>query len=83
MKKIIILGVLTFASPAFASELATGTVVGSDTATISSKLTGMGYDVRKTEMEDGQIEVYVVKGNKRIELYISPETGKVTRTKVK
>lgn len=83
MKKLIILGVLTFANPLLASELTTNTVLGTDMATIHTKLTDMGYQVRKTEMEDGYIEVYVVKGNNKVEVYVSPETGKVTRLKMK
>lgn len=83
MKKLIALGVLTFASPVFAGELTTNTVLGSDMTTIHAKLTDMGYEVRKSEMEDGYIEVYVVKDTSKIELYVNPETGKVIKLKMK
>ncbi len=81
MKKMIILGVLAFASPAFATELTTNMVLGTGMAEVQKKLTDMGYQVRKSEMEHGDIEIYVVKGSKKFEVYVSMETGKITRLK--
>ncbi len=83
MRTLIVLATLAFAGPAFASELTTNTVLGTSVQKVQSKLTSMGYDVRKTEMEDGKIEVYVVKDGKMAEVYVSPTTGKVTRMKMK
>lgn len=39
-------------------------------AEIRSRLSAEGYDVRKIEAEDGQIEVYAVRDGKRYELYL-------------
>jgi len=39
-------------------------------AAIESKLTGMGYDVRKIETEDGMYEAYALKDGERYEIYL-------------
>ena len=83
MKKIIVLAVLAMTTPAFANALTQGDQLGTSVAEVSAKLSSLGYDVRKSEMEHGKIEVYVVKGNARREIYVDPTTGKVTRIKVK
>jgi hypothetical protein len=83
MRKLIILAALAFAFPALAAELTMGTVLGTTMPEVQTNLTGMGYQVRKSEMEDGKIEVYFVKGNKKGEIYVSTATGKVTKLKVK
>ena len=49
---------------------------------ITARLTGEGYDVRKIEMEDGQIEVYALKDGKKLELYLGPDLN-IVRTKAK
>ncbi len=47
---------------------------------IATKVTGMGYDVRKVEKDDGCYEVYVVdKSGARLELKIHPATGDVVK----
>lgn len=83
MKKLIILSVLAFATPALASELSTDMVLGTNMTNVQSKLTDMGYQVRKSEIENGDIEVYVVKGGKKFEIYVSMASGKITRIKSK
>lgn len=83
MKKIIFLAAMIAATPAFANELSQGKTLGTSVHEIKSTLTGMGYDVRKSQREKGKIEVYVVKNNMRQEIYVDPQTGKVTMVKTK
>ena len=61
----------TFVAAAFATLAATSTLAfaseGIDPALqakVTAQLTAQGYDVRKVQMEDGMIEVYVVKDGK-------------------
>ncbi len=83
MRKLIILAALALASPALAAELTMDTVLGTTMAEVQAKLTDMGYQVRKSEMEDGKIEVYFVKGGRMGEVYVSTATGKITKLKMK
>ena len=83
MRKLIILAAVVFAGPALAAELNTDTVLGTTMPEVQTKLTEMGYQVRKSEMEDGKIEVYFVKDNKMGEVYVSTVTGKITKLKMK
>jgi len=83
MRKLIILAALAFASPALAAQLTVDTVLGTTMREVRSKLVGMGYQVRKSEMEDGKIEVYFVKDGKMGEVYVSTATGKVIKLKMK
>ena len=83
MRKLIILATLAFASPALAVELTMDTVLGTTMPEVQTKLAEMGYEVRKSEMEDGKIEVYFVRGGKMGEVYVSTATGKVTKLKLK
>lgn len=82
MRKLIIVAVLAFATPALAAELTMDTVLGTTLPEIQKNLTDMGYQVRKSDMEDGKIEVYFVKDNKMGEVYVSAATGKVTKLKM-
>ncbi len=72
-----------FAAPAVAESVAVGAQVGRDDAQIRATLTGQGYDVRKTETEDGKIEIYAVKEGRKLEIYVDPTTGAVTKVKEK
>ena len=83
MRKLIIVAVLAFATPALAAELTMDTLLGTTLPEIKKNLTDMGYQVRKSDMEDGKIEVYFVKDNKMGEVYVSAATGKVTKLKMK
>lgn len=83
MRNLVILAALAFASPALAAELTMDTVLGTTLPVVQKRLTDMGYQVRKSELEDGKIEVYFVKGNKMGEVYVSTATGKVTKLKMK
>lgn len=82
MRKLIIVAVLAFATPALAAELTMDTLLGTTLPEIKKNLTDMGYQVRKSDMEDGKIEVYFVKDNKMGEVYVSEATGKVTKLKM-
>lgn len=59
------------------------TVLGTTMEEVKATLTGMGYEVRKSEVEDGKMEVYFVGNGKMGEVYVSPETGKPTKIEMK
>jgi hypothetical protein len=46
---------------------------------VKAGLVGMGYEVRKVQMEDGKIEAYAVMGKTLNEVYVDPATGLVTK----
>ncbi len=71
------------ASPVIAQEVAPGDQIGTEIGAIASALSERGYEVRKTEREDGKVEVYAVREGRRFEIYVDPETGAVTRVKEK
>ncbi|SDZ75810.1 PepSY domain-containing protein [Rubrimonas cliftonensis] len=91
MRTLVLAAVL--AAPLLAGPLLTGPVLAQQTATplsvdaelgasadaVRAALTAMGYEVRKIETEDGKIEAYVVKGDEKAELYVSPASGRVTK----
>jgi hypothetical protein len=83
MRKLALITLLALASPALAEDLSSDTVLGTTIEQVQAKLTELGYEVRKAEMEDGKIEVYFVKDGKMGEVYVNPETGKVTKLDVK
>ena len=83
MRILIILAALAFTSPALASELAKDVYHGTTTPEVQVQLKAMGYEVRKSEMEDGEIEVYFVKDGKIGEVHVSTETGKITKVEMK
>lgn len=82
MKKIIlgtVLIVATLAAPlAYASS--NNRVSEEQQKQIRERLTVQGYDVRKIDSEDGQIEVYVIKDGKKLELYLD-QNLEIVRTK--
>lgn len=50
---------------------------------IEAKATGMGYQVRKIEIDEGCYEVYAIdKDGKRVEAYLNPVTAEVVKTKI-
>tara|TARA_R110002126_G_scaffold35081_2_gene108414 strand:- start:1308 stop:1748 length:441 start_codon:yes stop_codon:yes gene_type:complete len=79
MRKIALITLMAFAAPAFAADLTTDTMLGKTMDEVKTTLTDMGYEVRKAEMEDGNIEVYFVKDGKMGEVYVAPETGAITK----
>ena len=83
MRTLIILAVLLFSTPAYATELSKDIVLGTTISEVQTTLTNMGYEIRKSELEDGKIEVYFVKGDKMGEVYVSTVTGKITKLKMK
>ncbi len=83
MRTLIILAALLFSAPAYATELSKDTVLGTTISEVQTTLTNMGYEIRKSELEDGKIEVYFVKGDKMGEVYVSTVTGKITKLKMK
>ena len=83
MRYLLIAAAMAVATPALATELSVDTVLGTTIPEVQASLTDMGYQVRKSDMEDGDIEVYVVKDNKMGEIYVDMATGKVTKLKMK
>ena len=83
MRKLTLITLLALATPALAQDLTPDTMLGTTMEQIRAKMTEMGYDVRKSEMEDGKIEVYFVKDGKMGEVYVNPETGAIIKLDVK
>ena len=83
MRKLIVLAALAAASPALAAELTMETVLGTTVPEVQTKLAELGYEVRKSEVEDGEIEVYFVKDGKMGEVYVSTSTGKIIKLEMK
>jgi hypothetical protein len=75
--------------PAFASDddVSCGQKTGGEPMSvqaITEKATGMGYDVRKVEREDGCFEVYAIdKNGAQVEIHMNPVTGAILKTKNK
>jgi len=72
-----------FAVPAQAADLSMDSVLGTTMTQVRESLTRMGYEVRKSEIEHGRIEVYFVKDRTMGEVYVSTRTGKPTRLKIR
>ncbi len=84
MRNFLMTTALLFvAAPAFAADVTKDMQLGTSKAEVATKLEAMGYQIRKSDMEDGQIEFYAVKDKTMVELYVSPQTGKVTKLKTK
>lgn len=83
MKRIALLAALAFATPALAADVTPESELGTSMAEVTASLVGMGYEVRKAEMEDGKIEVYFVRGKQMGEVYVDAETGKVAKLELK
>ena len=69
---------LSFA--AVASEL-DGANVGKTAEEITASLTAEGYEVKKVKPEDGMLEAYALKDDKRYEIYVDTATGAVAKVK--
>jgi hypothetical protein len=78
-----IAALLLAAAPAFAATLEVGQDMGRTAEAVTAALKSDGYEVRKVETEDGKIEVYMVKEGKMSEIYVSAETGKITKVETK
>lgn len=83
MRKLALISLIAFATPVLAGTVTQDSVLGTSMDEVKASLTEMGYDVRKAEMEDGNIEVYFVRDGQRGEVYVDPQTGKVVKLKVK
>lgn len=83
MRKLALIALVALASPAFAEEVTIDSKLGTTIDEVQASLTAMGYEVRKAEMEDGKIEVYFVREGNMGEVYVSTETGAVTKLDVK
>ncbi|MBT2130008.1 PepSY domain-containing protein [Aliiroseovarius lamellibrachiae] len=83
MRKLALISLLVFGTPALAEDISMDSILGTTMKEVQASLTTMGYDVRKAEMEDGMIEVYFVRDGKMGEVYVSPKTGAVTKLGVK
>ncbi|WP_292289917.1 PepSY domain-containing protein [Marivita sp.] len=85
MRKIILssLTAAVFATQAFAATLSMDTVLGTTVEAVTASLAEMGYEVRKSEMEDGKIEVYFVGNNQMGEVYVDARTGKPMKLEIK
>lgn len=73
MRKLVIVALLAIASPALAAKLSKVTIPGTTMQEMRTKLTGIGYQVRKSEMEDGKIAAHFVKGDKMGEAYVTQQ----------
>lgn len=83
MRKLALIVLIAFASPAFAEDVTMESNLGTTLKEVQASLTAMGYEVRKGEMEDGKIEVYFVRDGKMGEVYVNTQTGAVMKLEVK
>lgn len=83
MRTLALFTLFAMTAPALTGDLTMDTTLGTTLADVQAKLVEMGYEVRKAEMEDGEIEVYFIKDGKMGEAYVSPETGKITKLESK
>ncbi len=90
MRKTLVASILaaSLAVPALASSTTTmpfdmNTVLGTTMEEVRSTLAEMGFEIRKSEMEDGHIEVYIVRNGQLAEVYVSPQTGKPVKISMK
>ena len=87
MRKLLLAAAFVAALPAAAlaqtaaagASLTMDTVLGTTMDEVKTNLTAMGYEVRKAEMEDGKIEVYFVRDRTMGEVYVNPQTGRITK----
>lgn len=83
MRKLVLTAAL-IAAPALAfaddcAKLSPDAVLGTTEAEVTGALKEMGFEIRKAEDEDGKIEVYFLNETTMGEVYVSPETGKITK----
>ncbi|MGA9252158.1 MAG: PepSY domain-containing protein [Roseobacter sp.] len=83
MRTLALIALIGFASPALAEDVTTDSILGTTMEEVQASLVAMGYEVRKAEMEDGKIEVYFVRDGQMGEVYVSSETGAVTKLDLK
>jgi hypothetical protein len=83
MRKLALIAMIAFATPALAEDVTNDSILGTTMEEVKTSLSTMGYEVRKAEMEDGNIEVYFVRDGKMGEVYVNPQTGAVMKLKLK
>lgn len=66
---------------AFAAQVKEGDALGTQSEAITAALSAAGYKVEKIEVERGKLEAKATYDGARFEIYVSPETGLVTRIK--
>lgn len=73
------------ALPALAADgqITMDTLLGTTMTDVTATLSGMGYEVRKAETENGKMEIYVVGNGQMGEVYVSTTTGKPTKIEIK
>ncbi len=84
MTKIFIFGPAIAATlglfvSAAAAAVMSGDYVGKTKADIAASLEQQGYEVRRLEEEDGNLEAYAVRDRQRFEIYVDPQTGNVVK----
>lgn len=84
MRKLLLLTAALFTTTsAFAAGLSTEMYLGTTIPEVQAHLSAMGYQVRKSETENGKIEIYFVKDNQMGEVYVSTKTGKITKLEMR
>lgn len=71
--------VMGLAQDAGCTGLSTGAVLGKSLEEVEASLKTLGYEIKKGEAEDDKIEVYFTKDTAMGEVYVSPETGMITK----
>lgn len=61
MRNFALIAAIALATPALAEDVTIDSRLGTTMEEVQASLEAMGYEVRKAEMEDGEIEVYFVR----------------------
>jgi hypothetical protein len=72
---------LAMGAAAAPADIAKGETLGNDAEAITAALVAKGYEVRKVESEDGELEAYALKDGVRYEIYVDTASGAVTKVK--
>ena len=83
MRKLALIALIASASPALAEDITLDSVLGTTLQEIRTSVTAMGYEIRKSEIERGKIEIYVVGNGQQGEVYVNPQTGAVTKIEMR
>lgn len=62
-----------------AADVSQGSYSGKTAAEIRQQLEAQGYQVRKIDADDGYLEAHAVLNDRRYEIKVDPQTGKVIR----
>ena len=85
MRNLVLVALMgvTLAGRVLAADVTADSVLGTTMQEVQDALAAMGYEIRKSEMEDGLIEVYFVRDGQMGEVYVDPATGAVVKLSVK